>query len=72
LRQEIDALTTLMHKRTQSRRPAVRYNAGRAAELLNQASRALDSGDVLPPADRRREDFHKVVRDAAKQVRRML
>ncbi|WP_446210355.1 restriction endonuclease [Micromonospora sp. IBSANI012] len=72
LRQEINDLTALMHKRTQSRRPAVRRSAGEAASLLLSASRALDGGDVLPPADRRREDFHQVVREALKQVKRLL
>ncbi|GAA1843442.1 hypothetical protein GCM10009687_06180 [Asanoa iriomotensis] len=61
-----------MQKRTQSRRPASRQAAGVAASLLTDASRTLDAGDVLPPADRRREDTYKVVRDALTQVRRML
>lgn len=72
LRREIERLTALMQKRTQSRRPAARQAAGAAAPLLIGASRTLDAGDVLPPADRRREDTYKVVRDALSQVRRML
>ncbi|WP_433077747.1 restriction endonuclease [Dactylosporangium sp. CA-052675] len=72
LRSEINELTGLMHKRTQSRRASVRGKAGMAAELLSRASRALDGGDVLPPADRRREDFHKAVRDTLQAVRRIL
>jgi hypothetical protein len=42
------------------------------AELLTSASRALDAGDTLPPADRRREDTHKAVRDGLAQAKRML
>ncbi|SCG53536.1 hypothetical protein GA0070609_2837 [Micromonospora echinaurantiaca] len=72
LRQDINDLTVLMHKRTQSRRPAVRRSAGEAGGLLLNASRTLDGSDVLPPADRRREDFHRAVRDALKLARRML
>ncbi|MBQ1041454.1 restriction endonuclease [Micromonospora sp. C72] len=72
LRREIERLTALMQKRTQSRRPASRQAAGAAAPLLTGASRTLDAGDVLSPADRRREDTYKVVRDALTQVRRML
>ncbi|MEU2616079.1 restriction endonuclease [Micromonospora sp. NPDC007271] len=72
LRQEINNLTVLAQKRTQSRRPAVRRSAGEAADFLIKASRTLDGGDVLPPADRRREDFHRVVRETLKHVKRLL
>lgn len=72
LRREIDRLTGRMQKRTQSRRSAARQAAGDAASLLLGASRALDAADLLPPADRRREDFHKLVREAMAQVRRLL
>jgi hypothetical protein len=72
LRREIETLTTRIEKRTQSRRPAARRAAGEAAGLLDQASRTLDAGDVLPPADRRREDTYKVVRNALTHVKRML
>ncbi|MBW6434989.1 restriction endonuclease [Actinoplanes hulinensis] len=72
LRGEIDRLTSRMAKRTQSRRASARQSAGTAAGLLLAASRTLDGGDVLPPADRRREDTYKVVRDALTQVKQLL
>jgi hypothetical protein len=72
LRREIDRLTSRMDKRTQSRRARARQAAGAAASLLLRASRTLDSGDVLPPSDRRREDTYKIVRDALTQVKRLL
>ncbi|MBO3742712.1 restriction endonuclease [Actinoplanes flavus] len=72
LRGEIDRLTSRMEKRTQSRRASARQAAGTAAGLLLAASRTLDGGDVLPPADRRREDTYQTVRDALTQVKRLL
>lgn len=72
LRQEIESLTSLMHKRTQSRRASTRQKAGVAAGVLTQASRALDAGDVLPHGDRRREDTYKAVRKALTRVKQIL
>lgn len=72
LRGEIDRLTSRVEKRTQSRRASARQAAGAAAGLLLAASRTLDGGDVLPPADRRREDTYKMVRNALTQVKRLL
>lgn len=72
LRRHLESLTVLMQKRTQSRRASVRQKAGAVAPVLTQASRTLDAGDALPPADRRRDDFLKAVRDALNVVKKAL
>ncbi|MCF6735228.1 restriction endonuclease [Blastococcus sp. KM273129] len=72
LRKKLGSLTARMQKQTQARAPKKRAAAGQAAAALLNAGQLLDKMEVLPPQDRRREDYLNVARGALAMAKKWL